>query len=52
MSNGGETKIDPPYRLDPLQNIINISWGGLAVEFGDKDQDAPGYKQPKTPPPA
>jgi hypothetical protein len=30
--------INPPYRLDPLQNIINISWGGegLAVEFHDK----------------
>jgi hypothetical protein len=29
--------INPPYRLDPLQNIININWGeGLAVEFHDK----------------
>jgi hypothetical protein len=28
--------INPPYRLDPLQNIININWGeGLAVEFHD-----------------
>lgn len=27
-------KVDPPWRLDPLQNIVNISWGGeLAVEF-------------------
>jgi hypothetical protein len=40
--------IDPPWRLDPLQNIINISWGdSLAVEFGDQDQDAPGYVAPK-----
>jgi hypothetical protein len=34
-------QVDPPWRLDPLQNIVNVSWlGGLAVEFGDKDQDA------------
>jgi hypothetical protein len=34
----GPGGINPPYRLDPLQNIINISWGGegLAVEFHDK----------------
>jgi hypothetical protein len=24
-------KADPPWRLDPLQNIINISWGGGTV---------------------
>lgn len=30
------TEVDPPWRLDPLQNIVNVSWGGgLAVEFGD-----------------
>ena len=32
---------NPPYRLDPYQNIVNINFGGLAVEFGDRDQDAP-----------
>lgn len=30
-----------PVRLDPLQNIVNVSWGGLAVDFGDKAADAP-----------
>jgi hypothetical protein len=26
--------IDPPWRLDPLQNIINVSWDdGIAVHF-------------------
>jgi hypothetical protein len=25
-------EIDPPWRLDPLQNIVNVQWGG-AVEF-------------------
>jgi hypothetical protein len=39
-----EKKINPPYRLDPLQNIINISWGGgLAVIFGEEDTDAPPF---------
>jgi hypothetical protein len=37
----GSAKINPPWRLDPLQNIVNISWGSLAVIFGPKDQDAP-----------
>jgi hypothetical protein len=42
--------VDPPWRLDPLQNIINVSWGGLAVEFGEKDHDAPGMKPKDSPP--
>lgn len=29
----GENGINPPYRLDPYQNIVNVSFGGLAVEF-------------------
>jgi hypothetical protein len=33
--------VDPPWRLDPLQNIVNINFGGLAVIFGDEDNDAP-----------
>lgn len=42
--NGG---IDPPYRLDPLEWIINVSWGGgLAVEFFDKA--GPSEDQPNT----
>ena len=32
-----------PFGLDPFTNITNVHWaGGLAVEFGPKDQDAPG----------
>ena len=23
--------IDPPWRLDPFQNIVNVSWGGFYV---------------------
>lgn len=34
----GSVTIDPPWRLDPLQNIVNVSWGGLlAVEFYEGD---------------
>jgi hypothetical protein len=34
--------VDPPWRLDPLQNIVNISWGGgLAVEFFDGENGKP-----------
>lgn len=30
--------IDPPWRLDPLQNIVNVNWSsGLAVEFPKED---------------
>jgi hypothetical protein len=29
------------YRIDPFQCIVNVSWGGLAVQFGDKAEDAP-----------
>jgi hypothetical protein len=31
----GPQGYDPPYRMDPYQNIINCSFGGLAVEFFD-----------------
>lgn len=34
-------QIDPPWRIDPLQNIVNINWGGLAVIFGPEADDAP-----------
>lgn len=27
--------------LHPTQQIVNVSWGGLAVIFGETDQDAP-----------
>ena len=40
----GPNNINPPYRLDPFQNIINVNLGGLAVEFGDRAKDAPGDK--------
>lgn len=33
---------DPPWALDPFQAIVNVNFGGLAVEFGDKATDAPG----------
>lgn len=32
---------DDPIRLDPLQVIVNLGGGGLAVEFGDKDSGPP-----------
>jgi hypothetical protein len=28
----GDPGIDPPWRIDPLQQIVNVKWGG-AVEF-------------------
>lgn len=31
-----DAKLDP-YRLDPLQVIVNVSWRNIAVEFFDKD---------------
>ncbi len=34
----GANGINPPYRLDAYQNIININFGGLAVEFLDKNK--------------
>lgn len=34
-------QIDPPWRIDPLQNIVNVHWGGLAVIFGEGASDAP-----------
>jgi hypothetical protein len=34
ITNPERQQIDPPWRLDPLQNIVNVSWeAGLAVEF-------------------
>lgn len=35
LEDVGPNGFDPPYRLDPYQNIININWGGIAVEFYD-----------------
>lgn len=36
-----------PYSQDVLTRIYNVQWkGGLAVDFGDKDKDAP--EPPKT----
>jgi hypothetical protein len=29
------TTINPPWRLDPFQNIVDVSWSGLAVVFYD-----------------
>jgi hypothetical protein len=33
----GSLGINPPYRLDPYQNIVNINFGALAVEFFDRE---------------
>lgn len=33
----GEGEINPPWRFDPLQVPVNVSLGGLAVEFEPKD---------------
>lgn len=27
------SEINPPHRFDPFQNIVDVSWGGLAVIF-------------------
>lgn len=33
---------DTGFQLDLTQRIVNVSWaGGLAVEFGDAEEDAP-----------
>jgi hypothetical protein len=34
---------DDGFGLDFLNQVVNVQWegGGLAVEFGDRDQDAP-----------
>jgi hypothetical protein len=29
---------NPPYRLDPYQNIVNVNFGSLAVEFFERDK--------------
>jgi hypothetical protein len=37
-SGTGGGKIDSPWRLDPLQNIINVSWAtAVAVEIYSED---------------
>lgn len=30
-----------PLQQHPLEQIVNVQWGGLAVEFGARDEDAP-----------
>jgi hypothetical protein len=32
------------WAQDILTRIYNVNWGGLAVEFGDTDQNAPEPK--------
>lgn len=34
-----------PFPSDLLTAISNAQWGGLAVDFGDKDKDAPEEKK-------
>jgi hypothetical protein len=31
---------DQPVSMDPLQWVVNIGWGGLAVDFGEKAEDS------------
>jgi hypothetical protein len=41
------------WAQDILTRIFNVHWeGGLAVEFGDKDQDAPAAPAAPEPPTA
>ncbi len=35
LEETGSSGLNPPYRLDPWQNIININWGDVAVKFYD-----------------
>jgi len=37
------------WSQDILTRIYNVEWGGLAVEFGDKDKDADAPPVSKTP---
>jgi hypothetical protein len=42
-------QIDPPWRLDPIQIVVNVQWNtGLAVIFGPQATDAPKQDKPKT----
>lgn len=41
IKNPDVGQVDPPWRLDPLQNIVNVNWGGLAVIFGSLANSAP-----------
>jgi hypothetical protein len=36
LDEQGDNGRNPPWRLDPLQNIINCNLGGLAVKFLDR----------------
>jgi hypothetical protein len=42
----GDGGIDPPWRLDPLQNIVNVSWRGqqnFLLGGGDKPSETSGF---------
>jgi hypothetical protein len=40
---------DDGLGLDFPTQVVNVQWGsGLAVDFGDRDQDAPKPDKPKT----
>src|SRR6266403_686104 len=41
ISPGTNSSGDPVIaaRMDPFQQILNLQWGGLAAEFGNKDND-------------
>ncbi|MBP1297469.1 hypothetical protein [Bradyrhizobium elkanii] len=44
----GSNGTNPPYRLDPFQNIRNVNFGGSAVEFPDESY----IELPQTVPPS
>ncbi|WP_338688277.1 hypothetical protein V5279_23500 [Bradyrhizobium sp. 26S5] len=44
----GANGLNPPYRLDPFQYIVNVNFGGLAVEFPDESY----IELPQTVPPS
>jgi F0F1-type ATP synthase delta subunit len=38
------------WRFSPIQNVVNVKFGGgLAVEFGDKAEDASKSSKPAAP---
>jgi hypothetical protein len=39
------------WRFSPIQNVVNVKFGegGLAVEFGDKAEDASKSSKPAPP---
>ncbi len=45
LEERGNNDINPPYRFDVYQNIINVNFGGIAVEFLDQSEESGGNIQ-------